>query len=389
MPRADSEEGRKYGELCGLPIVPAADGASSQTVRSPAPTLKGSLLVGTPEEVQLLELMAADVVEPGLPSGVLEHLRSEAMVTYTNVRVLTPELLAGCLHRVLPEGWEGIEEVQWRVGKDGQPDALWMRRFWEYASEERLAAFQRWPLLPTCEDTLCVPAIAGNQGIKVVDAAAEFGDKLQSVLTRLGVRILKSDCMSDEARERLARVVQRPSVRGVLRALGVANHASFEHVCQRVAVLNGEDKRELRAFFLDPKWMVRSECSEEAAAMLLALPIHELCGAAPPAADSAPDEHFTPAADLRLPPSDVMAELLTPQYLKASEPEEEAYRFLGVATAKLSEFYVEAVFRRLPALDKDLCQEAMLRMLEQMPLLCRQVRLTPCALNLHAAAVLP
>ena len=370
--------------MCGLPIVPAADGASSQTVRSPAPTLKGSLLVGTPEEVQLLELMAADVVEPGLPSGVLEHLRSEAMVTYTNVRVLTPELLAGCLRRVLPEGWEGIEEVQWRVGKDGQPDALWMRRFWEYASEERLAAFQRWPLLPTCEDTLCVPAIAGNQGIKVVDAAAEFGDKLQSVLTRLGVRILKAECMSDESRERLARVVQRPTLRGVLRALGVANHASFEHVCQRVAVLNSEDKRELRAFCLDRKWMVRSECSEEAAAMLLALPVHELCGA-----DPAPDEPFTAATDLRLPPPDVMTQLLSSQYLKASEAEEEAYRFLGVATAKLSEFYVEAVFPRLPALDRDLCQEAMLRMLEQMPLLCREVPLTPCALNPHAAAVLP
>jgi len=375
--RPDSEEGRKYAELCGLPIVPAADGKSSQTIRAPVQAVQGSLLVGRPEEIELLERLSADLVDPGLPSGVFEHLRSEAMVTYTNVRVLTPELLAGCLHRVLPAGWDGIPEVQWRVGEDGQPDAAWMRRFWEYASEDRLAAFERWPLIPTCEGTLCVPEIAGKQGIKVVDAAAEFSDKLQGVLTRLGVRILNPEYMSDEARKRLASVVQRPSLRGVLRALGVANHASFEHVCQRVAVLTSEDKRELRAFCLDSRWMMRSECSEEAAAMLLALPVHELCGEAAPDPDpahsaQAPNEHFTPVEKQRLPPSDVMAQLLTAQYLRASQEEEAAYRFLGVATAKLSEFYVEAVFPRLGGLDKGLCQHAMLCMLEQMPLLCRQ-----------------
>ena len=120
-------------------------------------------------------------------------MRSEAMVTYTNVRVLTPELLAGCLHRVLPEGWEGIEEVQWRVGKDGQPDALWMRRFWEYASEERLAAFQRWPLLPTCEGTLC--AVRDGES-KVLDGTSALGDRIKSVLSRLGVRMLDADYVS-------------------------------------------------------------------------------------------------------------------------------------------------------------------------------------------------
>jgi hypothetical protein len=169
---ADTDGGEQYKRLCGLPILPTADGGY-QKIAPPVKTVQGSLLVGTPEEIQLLERLSAELVDPGLPSGVLEHLRSEAMVTYTNVRVLTPELLAGCLHRVLPAGWEGIPEVQWRVGDDGQPDAAWMRRFWEYASEDCLAAFRRWPLVPTCEGTLCAVGV-GDGDSKVFDDQGSF-----------------------------------------------------------------------------------------------------------------------------------------------------------------------------------------------------------------------
>ena len=357
---ADTDGGEQYKRLCGLPILPTADGGY-QTIRPPVKTVKGSLLVGTPEEVQLLELMAADVVEPGLPSGVLEHLRSEAMVTYTNVRVLTPELLAGCLHRVLPEGWEGIEEVQWRVGKDGQPDALWMRRFWEYASEERLAAFQRWPLLPTCEGTLC--AVRDGES-KVLDGTSALGDRIKSVLSRLGVRMLDADYVS--RRERLAHLVHRPDLRGVLRALGVANQGSFQQLVKSVQALSAADKRELREFLLQKKWLTQEACSEEAALMILALPLHEICG------PGVEDELFAQVDGQKLPPPGSLPSLLTEAFLKAAEAEAEAYRFLGVETARLSSFYIDAVFPRLGKLDVDASEEAMLGMLGQLPQLCRE-----------------
>ncbi len=361
--RPDSEEGRKYAELCGLPIVPAADGKSSQTVRAPVPAVQGSLLVGMPEEIELLERLSADLVDPGLPSGVLEHLRSEAMVTYTNVRVLTPELLAGCLHRVLPAGWEGIPEVQWRVGKDGQPDAAWMRRFWEYASEDRLAAFQRWPLIPTCEGTLCAVGV-GDGDSKVLDGSSTLGDKIKGVLSRLGVRLLDIDYIG--RRERLANLVHRPDLRGVLRSLGAASSGSFEQLVKRVQDLAGEEKRELRAFLLQKKWLGRDACSDEAKLMILSLPLHEICGS------EAETVRFAQVDGQKLAPPGSVPSLLTGGFLKASEAEAEAYRFLGVETARLSSFYVNAVFPRLSKLGADESEEVMLLMLGQLPQLCRE-----------------
>ena len=127
----DSTGGVMYAELCGLPIVPTADGKSSQTFGKPSVSVAESLLVATAQESELLARLQAQIVDPVLPSCVLEHLTSDAMAAYTNVKVVTPEVVAACLQRVLPDGWKGVEEVQWRVGNDRQPDAAWMRLFWE------------------------------------------------------------------------------------------------------------------------------------------------------------------------------------------------------------------------------------------------------------------
>ena len=120
-----------YAELCGLPIVPTADGKSSQTFGKPSMSVAESLLVATAQESELLARLQAHIVDPALPSCVLEHLTSDAMAAYTNVKVVTPEVVAACLQHVLPDGWKGVEEVQWRVGNDRQPDSAWMRLFWE------------------------------------------------------------------------------------------------------------------------------------------------------------------------------------------------------------------------------------------------------------------
>lgn len=373
---ADSDGGILYGELCGLPIVPsAALSKGCLTIGAPTDSINESVLVATAQEAELLAALQADIVDPALPSAVLDHLRSEAMTTYTNVKVMTAELVAVCLERVLPEGWKGIDEVQWRAGKDGQPEGKWMREFWEYASEDRLGAFRDWPLLPTCEGTLCALANANGQGTKVVDGAAALSERVQSVLSRLGVRMLDLQYMNSDVPERLSALIQLPTLRGVLRALGVANSGSFEHVCQRIAVLPASDKRELRAFFLDAQWMARAECSAEAAAMVLALPIHDVCVEQ---VNLLHDPGIRTDADLiaidsqKLPPRGANPSLLTAKFVRASASEEEAYRFLGVATSTLSDYFVQAVFPRLSELDSGVCMEAMLSMMEQMPQLCRE-----------------
>ena len=109
----------------------------------------------------------------------MEHLRSEAMTAYTNVRPLTPVLVGACLARVLPAAWLGVDEVQWRAGQDGQPTREWLERFWRYAlgaedHQERVVAAHDWPLLPTSEGSLCMLVGAGGvvgEESKVVDGA--------------------------------------------------------------------------------------------------------------------------------------------------------------------------------------------------------------------------
>jgi hypothetical protein len=308
-------------------------------------------------------VLRGEMVDPGLPGAVLDHFKSDAMQAYTNVTVLTPEVLAACFERVLPDGWKGAEEVTWRAGTDGQPSAEWMRLFWEYASQDRLPAFHLWPLLPTCQGSL---VSLGKGETKVVDGAAVFADTLKNLLSKLGVRMLDPEYMS--RRERLAALVHRPNLRGVLRALGVANGGSFEKLSQRISALPPHDKRELRAFLLQTKWLTREECSDEAAVMILALPLHEACGEG----GAGSEDNFGEVSTQKLPPAGAVSSLLTQAFLKASAEEVEAYRFLGVGTAGLCGFYVEAVFPRLGELEIDVSEEAMLGMLAHLPQLCRE-----------------
>ena len=180
-----SPSGSKYAELCGLALVPAADG-SSQTVarkgQGPAAALEGSLLVGDAAECGILYSLASTIVEPTLPDTVMLHMRSRAIAAYTNIHTLTAADVAACLSRVLPREWRGAAEVQWQPGKGGHPDADWLRRVWAYLEKDEarpggpgrsgaaLASFRDWPLLPTLEGTLCALGDIGpaaGQGTKV------------------------------------------------------------------------------------------------------------------------------------------------------------------------------------------------------------------------------
>ena len=213
----------------------------------------------------------------------------------------------------------------------------------------------------------------------MLDGEGVVGEALRGVVSRLGVRVLDASLLGERMRERLAGAVQRPTLRGMLRALGVANQGSFEHVCQRMAVLSNADKETLRKFLLDPRFMVRSECSTEAAAMVLALPMHEFWGGEPVEGEGGKAGHEGRGAELgpietqKLPPGGAMEQLLTAQFVRSSgEHDAAAYRFLGVGVASLAEFYVHAVFPRLADLDKQVCEDVILAMLEQLPVLCRE-----------------
>jgi hypothetical protein len=81
---------------------------------------------------------------------------------------------------------------------------------------------------------------------------------------------------------------------------------------KRVQDLAGEEKRELRAFLLQKKWLGRDACSDEAKLMILALPLHELCGAE---AEKAGKVRFAQVDGQELAPPGSVPSLLTGAFL--------------------------------------------------------------------------
>eukprot|EP00961_Rhodomonas_salina_P082086 1104142-Rhodomonas_salina.1 len=124
---ADTDGGEAYSKLAGVPLVPMADGSWRKFEKNEE---QKQLLVGTEQEVQLLSAIRSRIVDSSLPADVIEHMKSEAMTTYTNVTELCPESVGKCLTLIMPDGWHEAFEVQWRVGQDGQPTEEWMKLFW-------------------------------------------------------------------------------------------------------------------------------------------------------------------------------------------------------------------------------------------------------------------
>ena len=356
---AQSDDGERYASLCGVPLVPCSDDKFADFCPASGSAM---VLVANVQELNILDKLRSEILDLTVPQRVMEHMRCEAMQTYCNVKSVTPQIVASLLRKVLPDGWEAVREARWRAGEDGQPTEAWVRQFWQYASEEgRVGAFEGWPLLPTCDGTLC---LLSKEQTTVVDGASVFGERLKDLLSRLGCRMLNGDYV--QRREALEGYVWKASLKGVLGAVMAAQGGSMERVWERVGALTPEDKRELRAYLLQSEWMCKEHCSAEDAGRVLRLPIHDSCS-------DEEDSPLGPAVGCRLASPGVSAGLLTGEYLRvANDAEWEAYKHLGVTVLKLSAVYVECVFPRLKSLEIGVAEEAMLVMMGQLPQLCRE-----------------
>jgi len=139
----------------------------------------------------------------------------------------------------------------------------------------------------------------------------------------------------------------------------------FEQIVEGLSVASGGDKRELRAFFGQRRWLNEESCSREDAMIVMSLPIHEVYGEA---------ESFQAlGGSKRLPPAGVSRELLTEDYVRAeTDAEADMYRFLGVKTASLSQVFAESVIPRLASLEGPKGEAAAISMLESLPLLSKE-----------------
>jgi sacsin len=347
-----------YACLVGLPLVPVCDG-SLQIFRFAGDS--NMLLLGTVAEYELLKALQAIMVDVALPPAVMDHFRSGALQSYTNVVSLSAELVAKCLGHVLPGKWHKVGEVAWTPGEDGQPTEAWLAQFWQYVVDTQgVRHFCEWPLLPTCDGTLCKLT---ESGTKVVDGAGVLGERLRSLLSRLGCRML--DAQRIPKKEALANFVHKATLRGVLAAIAYGNQGTMERVDHVLSNAPAADKRELRAFFSQRRWLNEDGCGREEAGMLLRLPIHEVHGQ--------PDK-FLPLDEAKfLPPAGAPSELLTAEYIRVEgDSETDMYRFLGIKTAKLTEFYAASVIPRLKNLQGGAGEAAAIMMLEQLPQLCRE-----------------
>ena len=350
-----------YQQLVGLPIVPTMDGSLQRFGRK---SDKEQLFIGSEEDSKLLLKLGSQIIDLSLPNSVLDHFRSEALQGYTNVKTLSALIISQLVARLLPEGWRGLAEVQWKPDQREHPSRDWVRLMWKYmVTNKAIKAFHGWPLLPTTEGTLCM---LSDSESKVIDGLSVLGERLRGLLSRLGCRTLDVEAVG--SRESAGSYAQRPTLQGVLGALRAANQGGVDRLCQMLAAsATAVDRRELRAFVCQRKWMSKENCSPDDIGLFLRLPIHELYG-------RTGEEAFQGLDQTKLlAPAGAAAVLLTDQFVVSdADGEVDMYNFCGVRTVKLSQFYVDFVFPRLKALDAKACEGAMVQMLEQLPQLCRE-----------------
>lgn len=74
---------------------------------------------------------------------------------YTQLKILTPEVLVQLLQKCVPKGWLEGSTVQWKPSEYGHPPSDWLERIWTYLSRScpnDLNAVQNLPIIPVSKD---------------------------------------------------------------------------------------------------------------------------------------------------------------------------------------------------------------------------------------------
>nr|KYP37061.1 Sacsin [Cajanus cajan] len=329
----DLQESMQFDTLCGLPLLPVADGSFTSV------DMRGSgerVYLARGDEYGLLkDSIPRQLVDCAIPKEVHKKLCYIAQTDGTNISFLSCQLLEKLLVKLLPVEWQHARQVSWTPGIHGQPSVEWLQLLWNYLKLycDDLLMFSKWPILPVGDNCL----MQLTQNLNVIRNEG-WSEKMCSLLLKVGSLFLRHDLLLDHPK--LEYFVQSATARGVLNVfLAIAGEPQkIEGIFTDVS--EGE-LHELRSFVLQSKWFSEEQIDDTHVEIIRHLPIFESYKSRKLTSLSNPIKWLGPTG--------VCEDLLNDYFIRTESEMERVImkRYLGMKEPTKVEFYKDHIFNHM------------------------------------------
>ncbi|RDX78476.1 Sacsin, partial [Mucuna pruriens] len=329
----DLQESVQFDTLCGLPLLPVADGSFTSV------DMKGvgeRVYIARGDEYGLLkDSIPHQLVDCAIPKEVHRKLCYIAQTDGTNISFLSCQLLEKLLVKLLPVEWQHAQQVSWTPGIHGQPSVEWLQLLWNYLKSycDDLLMFSKWPILPVGDD--CLMQLKPNLNVIRDDG---WSEKMSSLLLKVGCLFLRHDLVLDHPK--LQNFVQSATAKGVLNVfLAIAGEPQkIERIFTNVS--EGE-LHELRSFVLQSKWFSEEQIDNTHIEIIRHLPIFESYKSRKLVSLSKPIKWLGPTG--------VCEDLLNDNFIRTESEMERVImkRYLGMKEPTKVEFYKDHIFNHM------------------------------------------
>ncbi|KAG5076121.1 hypothetical protein JHK82_054816 [Glycine max] len=329
----DLQESMQFDTLCGLPLLPVADGSFTSV------DMKGvgeRVYIARGDEYGLLkDSIPHQLVDCAIPEEVHRKLCYIAQTDGTNISFLSCQLLEKLLVKLLPVEWQHARQVSWTPGIHGQPSVEWLQLLWNYLKSycDDLLMFSKWPILPVGDD--CLMQLTQNLNVIRNDG---WSEKMSSLLLKVGCLFLRHDLLLDHPK--LEYFVQPVTARGVLNVfLAIAGEP--QKIDGILTDVSEGELHELRSFILQSKWFSEEQIDDTNIEIIRHLPIFESYKSRKLVSLSNPIKWLGPTG--------VCEDLLNDKFIRTESEMERVImkRYLGMKEPTKVEFYKDHIFNHM------------------------------------------
>ncbi|XP_057820319.2 uncharacterized protein LOC131033191 isoform X2 [Cryptomeria japonica] len=358
----DDEVGRMASGLSLIPLASGRYGVFEEGIKAM------SYFICSDSEYMLLESLTDRLVDKNIPVKLHNRLSDIARASKTNITFLNSTHLVHLLSQILPTDWRDKEIIEWMPETDeNHPTQAWVTLLWCYLKDhcEDISNFLDWPILPTT--TGCLYRSSKNS--KMINGQS-LTDSVKDILIKVGCQILNPDFEIEH--RQLSLYVRDASAVGILDAIFEVALKQESHLAMLFENITANERRELRRYFLNPKWYSGGQMTESHVRICKHLPIFEVYN------DNVSSETslFT---DLEmsqkfLVPLHMDRLLLGSDFLYSSSGSEEEVlsSYYGIQRMGRASFYACRVLNRISEISPQLLEDVMLSILYELPQLCAQ-----------------
>ncbi|XP_059447074.1 uncharacterized protein LOC132178626 isoform X3 [Corylus avellana] len=319
--------------LCGLPLLPLADGSFTKIDR------KGfgeRIYISQGDEYGLLkDSVPHQLVDSEIPEGIHGKLCDIALGKDSNISFLSCDLLEKLFLKLLPAEWQQAKQVTWTPGHQGHPSLDWIRLLWGYlkSSCDNLSVFSKWPILPAGSNYLL--QLVENSNVIKDDG---WSENMSSLLLKVGCLFLRHDLPIDHPQ--LEKFVQSPTATGIINAF-LAIAGKLENIEGLFCDASEGELHELRSFILQSKWFVEEHIEDTHIDIIKCLPMFESYRSRKLVSLSKPIKW--------LKPNDVREDLLNDDFVRTESEKERIIlrRYLEIKEPSRVELYKDYVLNRM------------------------------------------